>query len=97
LISVALNGQFQEFVSIDTYKRFEKLVAEWTLETKLASKPNWEAAPVLADPCAPNLNKTERLKRLAQHGEVRQNGANTFSASNRTVAFFDDGTLLDCR
>ena len=92
-----LNGQFQEFMSIDTYKRFEKLVAEWTLETNVTSKPNWESAPVLPDPCTPNLSKAERLKRLAQYGEVRQNGANTFSAGNRSLAFFDDGTLLDCR
>lgn len=52
-------------------------------------------APIL-DHCAPDLSRTERLKRLAQHGAVRETGTGHYEASERSVAFFE-GKLVYCR
>ncbi|MDY0746547.1 hypothetical protein SNE35_18685 [Paucibacter sp. R3-3] len=55
-----------------------------------------EAKPVL-DHCAPSLSKAERMKRLAQHGTVRETGTGTFEAGERTISFGYDGALAYCR
>jgi hypothetical protein len=57
--------------------------------------PAPEAKAVL-DHCAPGLSKAERMKRLAQHGTVRETGTGAFEASGRTVTFGYDGGLLYC-
>jgi len=66
-----------------------------------ASKPKdrWEDAPEvkpILDHCAPGLSKAERMKRLAQHGTVRETGTGAFEAGGRTVTFGYDGGLLYC-
>lgn len=55
-----------------------------------------EAKPVL-DHCAPGLSKSERMKRLGRHGTVRETGAGTFEAGDRTISFGYDGSLAYCR
>lgn len=60
----------------------------------------WEDAPAakpVLDHCAPGLLKAERLKRLAQHGTVRETGAGEFQAGGRTIHFMYDGSLAYCR
>lgn len=60
----------------------------------------WEDAPAakpILDHCAPGLSKAERLKRLAQHGTIRETGAGEFQAGGRTVNFLYDGSLAYCR
>ena len=91
-----LRTQFEDYIDLDTYARFNRLVVEWTLDTKLQEKPNWQSAPIVLDHCAPNLTRSERLKRLAQHGNVRQTGSGAYAAGNHRLHFFDDGSLLNC-
>lgn len=54
------------------------------------------AKPVDTDPCAPHLWRDERLKRLATFGRVRETGMNTLQAGGHEVAFFGDGSLMNC-
>lgn len=54
-----------------------------------APQPAPEAKPVL-DHCAPGLSKAERLKRLAQHGTVRETGAGEYQPGGRTINFIYD-------
>jgi hypothetical protein len=50
-----------------------------------------------SDPCAANLSRDERLKRLASFGNVRQNGEQQFSAGNHSIMFSSvDHSLLYC-
>jgi hypothetical protein len=48
------------------------------------------------DHCAPNLSKAERLKRLALKGNIRETGANTYTAGNGYVTFSYLGDLISC-
>lgn len=95
-----LKYEFDEYLSAKTYARIQKMQAQWTLETTLpastSAQPNAEEK--IPDHCAPNLSKAERLKRLGQHGAVRQNGDGNYSVGYRSLSFFTyDGSLLDCR
>ena len=50
-----------------------------------------------SDPCAANLSRDERLKRLASFGNIRQNGEQEYSAGNHKVMFSSvDHSLLYC-
>lgn len=53
--------------------------------------------PVVLDHCAPGLSKQERLKRLEQHGTVRETGAGQFEAGMNAIVFSYDGSLAYCR
>jgi len=48
------------------------------------------------DHCAPSLSKAERLKRLALKGNVRETGANTYTAGGGYVSFNYGDSLLQC-
>jgi hypothetical protein len=48
------------------------------------------------DHCAPSLSKAERLKRLALKGNVRETGANTYTAGGGYVSFNYSDSLLQC-
>ena len=90
-----LGYQFDEYIGLDKYKRFSKMQVGWNLITEpaaLAATPK----PIL-DHCAPSISKAERLKRLAQHGVVRETGTGDYSAGNHTVAFSYDSSLIYCR
>jgi len=51
----------------------------------------------LPDPCAPNLSKAERKRRLSKFGTIRQTGGGTFEAGGHTITFFEyDGSLISC-
>lgn len=95
-----LKYQFDEVMSPETYARLTGLGVEWTLDTALPPSINPATEPVVkfADHCAPNLSKTERLKRLAQHGELRQTGDGMYSVGYRSLHFFTyDGSLISCQ
>lgn len=95
-----LKYQFDEYMSPETYARLAGLDVEWTLETVLpvSNSPATEAVAQLPDHCAPNLLKAERLKRLAQHGELRQTGDGMYSVGYRSLHFFTyDGSLISCQ
>lgn len=90
-----IRHQYQENLEIGEYQQFSQLRVGWALITKpelgaAAEKPK-------LDHCAPNLSKSERLKRLAQHGTVRQMGEGRYQVGNRSVNIFEyDGTLISC-
>lgn len=56
--------------------------------------PAAEVKPLL-DHCAPGLSKAERMKRLAQHGTVREAGSGRYEAGNSSVTYFES-ELLSC-
>jgi hypothetical protein len=95
-----LAHQFDDYLGLDAYKRFAKLQVGWTLDTKASSSPQVAPAtpttPTL-DHCAPGLSKAERLRRLAQHGVVREAGNGEYTAEGRSVYFMFDGSLISCR
>lgn len=95
-----LRHEFDDYMSSETYSRFARLRIEWSLDTELPLSPS----PVpssdsqIADHCAPNLSKAERLKRLTQHGSLRETGNGEYSAGDRSVLFNSyDGALIYCR
>lgn len=96
---IGLRTQLQEYVSIEDYKRFQRLQVEWTLETKVPPDLALDVKEDQSrlDHCAPNISQAERLKRLSRHGELRQTSSGSYSAGSRSVHFFHDGTLLNCQ
>jgi hypothetical protein len=95
---IGLRHQYDEYLDVERYRQLSRMQVGWNLVTEL--KPPAEAAvdkPVL-DHCALGLSKAERLKRLAQHGQIRQTGNGSYSAGSKFVTFFEfDGSLLGCR
>lgn len=95
-----LRYQFTLPVAVDEYRRWATAHVGWNLDTEIPRTDLFsdlvEQKP-LRDHCAPGLSKTERLKRLAQHGTVRETGAGDYAAGERSVTFFSDGGLLNCR
>jgi hypothetical protein len=94
-----LSSQFDDFVSVEDYKRFSSLTVQWTVNTVIPELPTSPeaSAPEVADHCAPKLTKAERLRRLAQHGTVRETGFGEYSVGLRTLNIMDDGSLIYCR
>jgi len=97
-----LSYQFKEFVSLSDYKRFSRTSIGWTVDEKLVPTTAQPSPPIpskptatLPDPCAPGLSKSERLRRLAALGDVKQSSADSYSAGGRRVAFSGD-YLLSC-
>lgn len=87
--------QFEEYIDLERYKRFSRMQVGWNLVTEAATQA--PAPKPILDHCAPNLSKAERLKRLVQHGTVRETGTGEYNAPGHSVHFFYDGTLLNCR
>jgi hypothetical protein len=94
---IGLNSQFEDHIDIETYMRFTQLTVEWALDTETPKESAARPDPVVLDHCAPNLSKSERIKRLSQYGTIRETGNNSYSAGNRSLHFFSDASLLDCR
>ena len=94
-----LAHQFDQYISVDQYKRFAMLQVEWTLDTEVpsATAPAPSAETKFLDHCAPKLSKAERLKRLAQYGVVRETGYEEFAAGDKSVNVSNDGTVIYCR
>jgi hypothetical protein len=96
--SSGLDAQFDEHISLDDYKRFAAVTVQWHLDTEIpksSQKP--EAVDTgIADHCAPRIARAERLRRLAQHGVVRETGVGSYSAGNKTLSLFEDGSVLHC-
>ena len=91
--------EFDEFVALDTYARFDHVYLTWNLDT---SEPKLFVDPDILsldkpDHCAPNLSKAERLKRLARHGTIRETGLNEYNAGGRSIHFLNSSELLSCR
>ena len=102
-----LSGQFETSLSADEYKRIAKIAIEWTLDTDIPKPVPPASAPrprpslntsdgANGDHCEPAISRDLRLKRLAQHGSVRQQSENRYVAGAHTLSLFDDGTVLYC-
>lgn len=93
-----LSAQFDEHISIDDYKRFAGVTVRWNLETAIPDPSPASITSNLdqADHCAPKITRAERLRRLAQHGSVRETGPNSYSAGNKSLTLFEDGSVLYC-
>jgi hypothetical protein len=99
-----LSFQFTESLLAKKYGQFHKAKVGWTIEvnapaalTKPAmalqvAKPNSNSV----DHCAPEISRSERLRRLALSGVIRQSGANSFSVGSKTISFFSDGSVIYC-
>lgn len=101
--------QFEDYMSLDAYKRISQLKVGWTLDVQATplAPPTPAPAPISApaahpsaepklDHCAPGLSRAERLRRLAQHGTVRETGLGMYSAGMSSIHFLSTGELLSC-
>ena len=97
-----ISSEFSSVMPIDAYRRFEGLNVTWNMLLD-APKPNIfdqfdDLEGKAPDPCAPNLSKAERLKRLEKYGTVRQTGTGEYTVGNRVVRYLGGRSeLLDCR
>ncbi len=95
---IGLDAQVKDYIDIDDYKNFAQLAVEWNLNTEAPKLSERKPEPIILDHCAPKISKAERLKRLAQHGTVRQTSSDSYYAGFHSVDFFSyDGSLLNCR
>lgn len=91
-----LNVQYDSPMGMERYKSISSMQIAWTVQTELPEASAGKAnAGAPQDHCAPGLSKSERLKRLASHGEVRQTGYGDFTAGAHNVTFID-GEVLRC-
>jgi hypothetical protein len=95
---IGLQHQYEEYLELERYRQFSRMQVGWNLVTEPRPATDAQAAKPILDHCAPNLSKAERLKRLAQHGSLRETGTGSYSAGGHSVTFFEyDGSLLNCR
>jgi hypothetical protein len=109
-----LNGQFSEPVSLADYGKVTSMKVGWNVDPEIAKPepldfrplppapppPRHPAAHAAAstDHCAPGISRAERLRRLAQYGEVRETGLHEFTADGHSVSFLPfGGDLLSCK
>lgn len=95
-----LTYEFNEYMPVETYRRIENVTVTWTLslEAPGAVPPVPRDAEYLADYCAPNLSKAERLKRLGKLGKVRQTGMGEYTVGVHVVHYLGGGDeLYNCR
>jgi hypothetical protein len=102
-IPIKLSGQQSEFIDLEQYKRISSVKVSWTIDTEIpkAVTQKSRAAPssddsTVGDHCAPGISRAVRLKRLAQRGNVRLTGGNTYEAGGKTVMFGYDGGVVYC-
>lgn len=97
--TVGLAFEFDAFMALNTYARFDHVDLTWNLDT--AEPKPFVISDNLGldkpDHCAPKLPKAERLKRLARHGTIRETGLNEYSAGGRSINFLNSSELLSCR
>lgn len=96
---ITLSFEDDEYMSVATYASLRTLDVRWNLDTAMPVEQIGAGSDQrLLDHCAPRISKAERLKRLAQHGEVRQVRDGAYVVGDRQVTFFTvDNSLLDCR
>jgi hypothetical protein len=90
-----LTYEFKEIMGLETYKQIGRMQIGWNLMTDVPETAS--PAKAMADHCAPGLSRQERLKRLAQYGEVRETGKQDYAAGGHTVMFGYDGSLTYCQ
>ncbi len=103
--------QLEEFVGVEKYARFDAFRVRWTIETELPqptapvldfkpeAKPKVKPTPAVGgngDHCEPGLARAERLRRLAQFGQVRETGMNDYAAGGKSLMLGYDGKVIYC-
>lgn len=107
-----LSGQVEDVISAEQYARIANVRVAWNLDTETPKPvaPQPSAAPIApvrrddptsnqsitGDHCEPGISRAIRLKRLAQHGTVRQTGDDTYRAGSHEVMFGYDGRVIHC-
>lgn len=100
-----LQHQFTAPIETATYAKFQTLDIAWTFETAIpeavqqaarAPKNDRPSSADSTDHCAPGLNRSERLRRLALNGTLRESAKDSYSAGSKSVMFFYDGSVLYC-
>ena len=92
--NTGLRYQFEEYAGLEKYKRLSRMQVGWNIITEATAQA--PAAKPILDHCAPSISKAERLKRLSQHGTLRETGTGQYSAAGHSLHFFYDGSLLNC-
>ena len=100
---IGLSGQHREFMDVEEYTRISKVDVTWNIDPEIPkpivqrprATPSSDVSTV-GDHCAPGINRATRLKRLAQHGNVRITGDDTYKAGGRTVMFGYGGGVIYC-
>lgn len=84
---IGLSAQIESDLPLEKYKRFDHLMITWSnLVTVIPANPikaEKEPKPKITstdsiDHCAPNLSKSERIRRMALKGKVREVGDREF-------------------
>lgn len=95
---IGLQHQYDEYFDLERYRQLSRMQVGWNLVTEPQPAVEAQTAKPTLDHCAPGLSKAERLKRLAQYGQLRETGTGSYAAGGRSVTFFEyDGSLLGCR
>lgn len=92
-----LQYEFTQLVALDDYRRWASAQVGWNVDTDVSKEVGWQDAPEerqTLDHCAPGLSKTERLKRLAQHGTLRQTGMGEYQAGGRRLVYLGDSAEM---
>lgn len=86
-----LDTQVESELSLEKYKRFEHLQITWSslittvppapIKKEIELKPK-NSGNDSVDHCAPSISKSERLRRLALKGKVREVGHNEFEGAD---------------
>ncbi|MGE0349840.1 hypothetical protein [Hydrogenophaga sp.] len=92
-----LEYQSSQFFGMEKYARIAEVDVSWTIETAPIAAIAPKEKPDLPDHCAPNISRSERMKRLGAHGQIREAGKDHYEVGARSLVFFYDGSLLTCR
>lgn len=97
-----ISHEFTSFMTPETYVRLKRLNLTWNMQLDPPKRNIFdqfdEVKDKRLDPCAPNLSKAKRLKRLEKYGTVRQTGMGEYTAGNHVVKYLGGGSeLYDCR
>lgn len=99
-----LHYQFTAPIDTETYAKFQTLDIGWTFETVIpdasqsskGTKSDKPSSAESTDHCAPGITRSERLRRLALNGPLRESAKDSYSAGSKSVMFFYDGSVLYC-
>ncbi len=103
---IGLSAQIESELPLEKYKRFDRLMISWsglvTVIPPAPTKTEKELVPKdnsanSIDHCAPNLSKSERIRRMALKGKVREVGDREFEgADNSRLRLTWDDKVAQC-
>lgn len=94
-VVIGYAADISEVMLVERYAAVEGWNVLWTFDTRALGTNTGRASEPVLDHCQPSLSKTERLKRLSQHGAVRETGLDEYSAgAHRVVLSY--GAVMAC-